>query len=72
LNEFVKNNFIEATIVGTGLNHDLLKVYVSNMKLPGQDKSRTIQPSKFYPGSELRKDTNSGLAYVALAIEGAS
>jgi len=70
LHNFVKTNFTEATVVGVGIDHEQLKVYGAKIQL--HNSGRKIQPSKFYPGSELRKETNTGLAYVALAIEGAS
>jgi ubiquinol-cytochrome c reductase core subunit 2 len=52
------------------MNHEELKLYAAPLKL--SNSSRTVQPSKFYSGTELRKETNSSLAYVALAVEGAS
>jgi len=66
----VKNNFVEASVVGVGVHHDELRAYASRLPLP--DTARTIQKSTYHAGSELRKETNVGLAYVALAIEGAS
>jgi hypothetical protein len=70
LAEFVKNNFVEASVVGVGIHHEDLKGFASRLRLKGGDRS--ITKSTYFPGSELRKDTSNGLAYVALAIEGAS
>lgn len=70
LNNFVKSNYLEASIVATGMNHEELKLYAGALKM--SEKPRNVPATKFYGGSELRKETRSGLAYVALAIEGAS
>jgi len=37
-----------------------------NLKTGG---AKASSPATFYPGSELRKETNDRLAYVALAIQ---
>jgi len=72
LSNYVKSNFGEATVVAVGLPHDQVKTFASRLKLQGAGTDRTSQPSKFAGGTELRKETNSDLAYVALAVEGAS
>lgn len=69
LNEFVTNNFTQASVVGIGIPHEQVAEFASRLNVNGEvGKTR---PGKFNPGSELRKETSDGLAYVALAIEGA-
>jgi len=50
------------------LPHEKVIEFASRLNIKGD--VGTTAPSKFYSGSELRKEANEELAYVALAIEG--
>jgi predicted Zn-dependent peptidase len=71
LSTFVKKNFTEASVVGVGVSHDELKAFAKRLRLP-EGEGRTIEKSTFIGGADVRKENASGLAYVALAVEGAS
>lgn len=59
-----------AAVVGVGISHDRLVAYAQSLALnPGKPVS--VIPSKVNAG-EVRVDTNSPLAYVAVATAGAS
>lgn len=69
LQNFVNSNFTQASVVGIGLPHEQVVEFATRLNITGEP-GKTL-PGKFNAGSELRKETNDGLAYVALAIEGA-
>lgn len=68
LNEFVQNNFVEASVVGIGVGHDVTSKVARRLRLTPRD--RTVEASKFY-SHEIRKETSGDVAFVALAIQGA-
>jgi len=69
LDNFVNSNFGQACVVGIGLPHEKVIEFASRLNVKAQ-VGKPI-PGQFHPGSEVRKETNDQLAYVALAIEGA-
>ncbi|CAG7817915.1 unnamed protein product [Allacma fusca] len=68
LDAFVKNNFVEASVVGLGVAHEFAELIAKRLKVT--PSGREIQPSKFY-SHEIRKDLAGDLAYVAVATQGA-
>ncbi len=71
LSSYMKSNFIEAAVVGVGMPHEQVADFASRLNFK-PDSSRTDVASKYYPGSDLRKETIDRLAYVALAVQGPS
>ncbi|CAL8111826.1 unnamed protein product [Orchesella dallaii] len=69
LQNFVSSNFGQACVVGIGLPHEKVVEFASRLNIKGEVGKPL--PGQFHPGSEVRKETNDSLAYVALAIEGA-
>lgn len=71
LQSFVANNFTSdrATVVGIGIDHNLLLAYAKSLALETGNSSPA--PSK-YIGGQLRVDKSGGLATVAVATQGAS
>jgi len=71
LQSFVSNNFTadRATVIGVGIDHDLLVGYAKSLQLEGKSSPNT--PSK-YNASQLRVDKSGELATVAVATQGAS
>lgn len=70
LSKFVKENFLEAAVVGVGMPHEQAVDFASRLNLSGGQKASTL--AKYNPGADLRKETNDRLAYVALAVQGPS
>jgi len=68
--EYVSKNFCEASVVAVGLPHERVLDFVARLNI--KSGNRQVKPSKFIAGSEIRKESASSLAYVALAIEGGS
>lgn len=68
--EYVKANFVEASIVAVGMQHERVLDFVARLNI--SQTSRNITPSKYVAGSEIRKESANDLAYVALAVQGAS
>lgn len=71
LQSFVANNFTgdRATVVGVGVDHNLLVGYAKSLQLDAKPTAAT--PSK-YIGGHLRVDKSGELATVAIATQGAS
>jgi ubiquinol-cytochrome c reductase core subunit 2 len=68
LDKFVAANFVEASVVGLGVEHAFAEKIAKRLKV--EPKAREVQPSKFY-SHEIRKDLAGDLAYVAVATHGA-
>lgn len=71
LQSFVATNYTadRATVVGVGIEHDLLVGYAKSLQLVSQPAATS--PSK-YIGGQLRVDKSGELATVAVATQGAS
>lgn len=72
LNSFVASNLRadNAAVVGVGIQHDRLVGYAQQLALKA-GQSAGLSASKVHSG-DARLDTNSPLAYVALAAPGAA
>lgn len=68
LADFVKKNFVHASIVGVGVSQEVATRFTQNLGLEKGDN--TALPCKFSSG-EIRKEIGGDLAYVCIALEGA-
>lgn len=68
--EHVNANFIEASVVALGMPHDQALEFARRLNLK-QAGGRNVEPSRFYYGGEIRKESDIELGYVALGVEGA-
>ncbi|KAJ8682035.1 hypothetical protein QAD02_017827 [Eretmocerus hayati] len=68
---FVNNHFTgpRCAVVGTGISLSEVDLFASNFEIPEQDGN--TKPTKYY-GGEVRKERNSEIASVGIAVEGAS
>jgi ubiquinol-cytochrome c reductase core subunit 2 len=70
MKEHVDSNFTEASVVALGMPHDQVVAFANQLNLKSAG-SRTVEPSKFYYGGEIRKESGEELAYVTIGFEGA-
>jgi predicted Zn-dependent peptidase len=72
LQSFVADNMRadNAAVVGVGIPHDRLVAYAQSLALKAGQSASAV-PSKVH-GGEVRVETSSPLAYVAVAAPGAS
>jgi ubiquinol-cytochrome c reductase core subunit 2 len=69
LQDYVKNNFVEASVVGVGLSQEDTANFASTLNISSRD--RQLSPTKF-GGGEYRKNKGGDLAYVAVVAEGST
>jgi len=69
LTQFVAANFREAAVVGVGIPHEQVLDFARRLGV--REGTRSIESSKYHGGAEVRKEAAGGLAYVALAVQGA-
>ncbi|CAG7683959.1 unnamed protein product [Allacma fusca] len=69
LQDYVRKNFVEASVVGVGLSLEETANFAATLNISSRD--RQLCPTKF-GGGEYRKNKGGDLAYVAIVAEGAS
>ncbi|KAK7868342.1 hypothetical protein R5R35_013642 [Gryllus longicercus] len=71
LQHFVRSHYLanRGAVVGVGVDHDRLLAYAQNLCI---EDGESCDQSSTYKGGEIRVDTASSSANVAVAVEGAS